>query len=242
MRADGEVHAPLDAGGRRPRPPRSFAAEGVDAVAIAFMNAYANPAHELEAERLLREAGFDGRALAVAPGLGRVPRVRAHVHHRGRRVRAPAASAATSTGSPTGLGGRGFGGDALVTRSGGGAMTFAEAADRPFETIISGPVAGAEGGRRARARPRARRRDRRRRRRHELRHLPDHGRPRRRCSTRARSSACRCRRPGSTCARSAPAAARSPTSTPAACCASARAARAPSPARRATAGAARSRR
>ena len=33
----------------------------------------------------------------------------------------------------------------LLMRSGGGAMTFEEAADRPFETIISGPVAGVEG-------------------------------------------------------------------------------------------------
>jgi N-methylhydantoinase A len=39
----------------------------------------------------------------------------------------------------------GFAGTALVTRSGGGAMTFEEAARRPFETILSGPVAGAQG-------------------------------------------------------------------------------------------------
>src|SRR5439155_4366491 len=39
----------------------------------------------------------------------------------------------------------GFTGALLVTRSGGGAMTFAEAERRPFETILSGPVAGAEG-------------------------------------------------------------------------------------------------
>ncbi|MGH2451915.1 MAG: hydantoinase/oxoprolinase family protein, partial [Candidatus Limnocylindria bacterium] len=37
------------------------------------------------------------------------------------------------------------GGTCIVTRSGGGAMTFAEAEERPFETIMSGPVAGAEG-------------------------------------------------------------------------------------------------
>src|SRR5262249_37841029 len=43
------------------------------------------------------------------------------------------------------LRGLGFGGEALVTRSGGGAMSFAEAGERPFETILSGPVAGAQG-------------------------------------------------------------------------------------------------
>ena len=43
------------------------------------------------------------------------------------------------------LRGAGFDGTAIVTRSGGGAMTFAEADERPFETIMSGPVAGAEG-------------------------------------------------------------------------------------------------
>ena len=39
----------------------------------------------------------------------------------------------------------GFNGGYLVTRSGSGSMTFDEAEDRPFETIMSGPVAGAEG-------------------------------------------------------------------------------------------------
>ena len=39
----------------------------------------------------------------------------------------------------------GFKGSFLVTRSGSGSMTFDEAEDRPFETIMSGPVAGAEG-------------------------------------------------------------------------------------------------
>ncbi len=37
-----------------------FASEGVTSVAVAFMNAYANPAHELAAEGLLRELGFAG--------------------------------------------------------------------------------------------------------------------------------------------------------------------------------------
>ena len=39
----------------------------------------------------------------------------------------------------------GFSGEFLVTRSGSGAMTFSEAEERPFETVMSGPVAGAVG-------------------------------------------------------------------------------------------------
>ncbi|MDX6687873.1 MAG: N-methylhydantoinase, partial [Baekduia sp.] len=57
--ADGSIHAPL-AGADVTAAAEAFAGGGVDAVAIAFMNAYANPAHELEAERLLRSAGYEG--------------------------------------------------------------------------------------------------------------------------------------------------------------------------------------
>jgi N-methylhydantoinase A len=39
----------------------------------------------------------------------------------------------------------GFGGESLITRSGGGSMSFGEARERSFETVNSGPVAGAEG-------------------------------------------------------------------------------------------------
>ena len=70
MRANGEVHVPFDPEGVR-LGAEAFAADGVTAVAIAFMNAYANPAHELEAERVLRQAGkLHRRGLALPPGLG----------------------------------------------------------------------------------------------------------------------------------------------------------------------------
>ncbi len=59
IRADGREHAPLEPADVAAAA-ACFAQHGVGAVAIAFMNAYANPAHELEAGRLLREAGFGG--------------------------------------------------------------------------------------------------------------------------------------------------------------------------------------
>jgi N-methylhydantoinase A len=140
IRADGVVHAPLETDDVRAALER-FAAEGVDAVAVAFMNAYANPEHELEAERVLRDGGFAGEislshrvsgeyreyertCTTVVDAFVR-GRMGGYLRRLDDRLRAG-----------------GFAGASFMTRSGGGAMTFAEAADRPFETIMSGPVAG----------------------------------------------------------------------------------------------------
>jgi N-methylhydantoinase A len=140
MRAEGVEHAPLAAADVEAAM-EVFAAEGVDAVAVAFMNAYANPAHELEAERILRAGGFDGEislshrvsgeyreyertCTTVVDAFVR-GRMGGYLRRLDDRLRAD-----------------GFAGASFMTRSGGGAMTFAEAADRPFETVMSGPVAG----------------------------------------------------------------------------------------------------
>jgi N-methylhydantoinase A len=121
-----------------------FQAEDVASIAIAFLHAYANPAHELEAARLLREAGFEG-AISLSHQVSGEYReyerttttvVDAYVR--------PSFSTYLDDLDRT-LGERGFHGERLVTRSGGGAMTFREAQERPFETIMSGPVAGAVG-------------------------------------------------------------------------------------------------
>src|SRR5699024_10515368 len=39
---------------------KKFNANGVNSIAVALINAYANPSHELAVERILRSAGFDG--------------------------------------------------------------------------------------------------------------------------------------------------------------------------------------
>jgi N-methylhydantoinase A len=141
MRADGVEHARLAPADVIEAAAR-FTEHGVGAVAVAFMNAYANPAHELEAERLLREAGFTGdvslshRVSGEYREYERTCTTVIDAFVRGR------------LGSYLGrvedaLGDKGFAGGCMIMRSGGGAMTFDEAAGRPFETILSGPVAGA---------------------------------------------------------------------------------------------------
>jgi N-methylhydantoinase A len=144
IRAGGEVHVPF-APDDVQRAAEVFAAEGVTAVAIAFMNAYSNPAHELAAESALRDAGFTGDISVSHQVSGeyreyeRTSTTVIDAYVRGRM-------ASYLRRLEDGLGDAGFSGSLLVTRSGGGAMTFGEAELRPFETIMSGPVAGAEGG------------------------------------------------------------------------------------------------
>ena len=143
VRANGEIHIAQETADVR-EALSVFESEDVDAIAIAYMNAYANPVHEVEAERELRAAGFEGE-ISVSHRVSGEYReyerttttvidafVRPRMIHYLRRLDEELAKT-------------GFAGRLLITRSGGGSMTFAEAEERPFETIMSGPVAGAEG-------------------------------------------------------------------------------------------------
>jgi N-methylhydantoinase A len=141
--ASGSVHTPIDLDGVRAAADL-FKEEGVTAVAIAFLHAYANGEHELAAAEALRAAGFEGEISLSHHVSGEYREyerttttvIDAFVRGRMANYLERLESALTE---------QGFDGASLVTRSGGGAMTFSEAADRPFETIMSGPVAGAEG-------------------------------------------------------------------------------------------------
>jgi N-methylhydantoinase A len=141
IRADGAVHKPLDPNDVRDAV-ETFQTAGVTAVAVAFMNAYANPAHELEAEKLLRAAGFEGHislSHAVSGEYREYERTCTAVIDAFVRGRMNSYLSRLEAG----LRERGFAGECLIMRSGGGAMTFEEATNRSVETILSGPVAGA---------------------------------------------------------------------------------------------------
>jgi N-methylhydantoinase A len=143
MLFDGRVHTPIDLDDVRAAV-AGFQAEGVTSVAIAFLHAYANPAHELAAAEALQEAGFEGEVSLsheVSGEYREYERTTTTVIDAYVRPRMSAYLRALEGRLTQG----GFTGNLLVTRSGGGAMTFPEAEARPFETILSGPVAGAEG-------------------------------------------------------------------------------------------------
>jgi N-methylhydantoinase A len=141
--AVGEVHLPL----RREDIEDAYAAfvrEDVECIAVAFINAYADPRHELEVERVLRQLGFEG-GISLSHRLSR----EWHEYERTSTTLVDAYVRPKMSGYldrlETGLRDQGFDGRALVARSGGGSMTFAEGAARPVETLMSGPVAGCQG-------------------------------------------------------------------------------------------------
>lgn len=121
-----------------------FRKEQVQTIAVAFINAYANPEHELRAEKILRDCGFEGgislshRISGEYREYERTTTTVIDAYVRDRMVRYLSVLEA-------GVKGIGLDATCLITRCGGGSMTFAEAKDRSFETIMSGPVAGAEG-------------------------------------------------------------------------------------------------
>jgi N-methylhydantoinase A len=141
--ADGTVHVPLEADGVRAAA-QVLAHEGVQCVAIVFLNAHANPAHELQAATLMREAGFDGPLSLSHQVTGQYREYeRTSTTVVDAYVR-PAVSGYLERLESV-LRDDGFEGECLITTSSGGCVSFAEARARPFETVMSGPVAGAVG-------------------------------------------------------------------------------------------------
>lgn len=122
----------------------AFVELGVEAIAVCFINAYANPTHERRAAELIRQQGFEGE-LSLSHTISGEYReyerfsttvVDAYVRPR---------LAGYFGGLAEQLAGARFHGRTLVTTSGGGSVDFDEARERPFETIQSGTAAGAVG-------------------------------------------------------------------------------------------------
>ena len=118
--------------------------EEVTSVAIVLINSYTNKDHEVTIEKTLRKLGFKGEislSYLVSGEYREYERTTTTVIDAFVKSRMSNYLNTLKKEMKT----IGFNGGYLVTRSGSGSMTFDEAEDRPFETINSGPVAGAEG-------------------------------------------------------------------------------------------------
>jgi N-methylhydantoinase A len=139
--AQGRILLPLDEGAVAALAPK-LAAAGVGAVAIAFLHAYANPAHEERAHEILSQALPDvsiSISSAVCPEIREYERTSttiANAYVRPLMARYLGRLAAL-------LSEAGYGGPVYLMTSGGG-LTTIEAAQRfPIRLVESGPAGGA---------------------------------------------------------------------------------------------------
>ncbi|MGZ3391557.1 MAG: hydantoinase/oxoprolinase family protein, partial [Isosphaeraceae bacterium] len=143
MRASGQVDVELD-----PDPFRQAVGElidrGVEALAVGFLHSYANPQHEELAAELIRE---------VAPEID--VSLSSQVHREYREYERVVTTVANAYVMPTvsqhlnGLQERleaeNLDFTVSIVRSDGGVMSAAAAAERPIDTVFSGPSGGVEG-------------------------------------------------------------------------------------------------
>lgn len=140
VRFDGSVETPLDEAAVKAAAVR-FKELGVTAVAVCFLHAYANPAHEARAARILREAApefFVSASADVFPNMREFERwttttVNAFTQPMFDRY---------LERLETGLASRGFRGRLYIMASSGGTLTADTARQFPVRALESGPAAG----------------------------------------------------------------------------------------------------
>ncbi|WP_033291748.1 hydantoinase/oxoprolinase family protein [Amycolatopsis jejuensis] len=141
MLVDGTAATPLGLGDVD----AAFAActaAGVEVIAVVYLNAYANPEHEVATGERLRALGFTGDIVlshAISREFKEYERTSTTVVDASIRP----IMAGYLKRLSAGLRDLGMAGEALITNSGGGAMSFTEGETRSYLTIQSGPVAGA---------------------------------------------------------------------------------------------------
>jgi N-methylhydantoinase A len=141
--ARGQVLVALDTAGLETLAGQLRAAD-VEAVAISFLHAWRNPAHEQQAQRILR-ALLPGVFVSCGSELTR----EMMEYERTATVAANAYVGARMSGYieafETELADRGFAGRFHLMGSSGGVMSAAAALTRPVSLVESGPVAGCAG-------------------------------------------------------------------------------------------------
>ncbi|HEU5370496.1 MAG TPA: hydantoinase/oxoprolinase family protein, partial [Ktedonobacterales bacterium] len=144
----GEVLTPLDEQDVR-EAARWFKAQGIIAVGVCFLHAYANPAHEQRARELFAEVYPDAflslssdvlpeyreyeRAMTTLVDAFVKPQVRDYINAAEGHL-AEALEGATSINVPF-----------LIMKSNGGVVAAREVESQPITTVLSGPAAGALG-------------------------------------------------------------------------------------------------
>ena len=140
---DGSVAIPLDEEDAR-RVAREIGARGYEAVAVAFLHAYANPDHELRMREILAEEAPDVE-VTLSHDLSREYREYERTSTAVLDAYIKPIMRSYLRALESELDERGFDGRFLMSRSGGGAMTASAAREQPVNLILSGPAGGVVG-------------------------------------------------------------------------------------------------
>jgi N-methylhydantoinase A len=138
--ADGTVHTPVDLEAVRAAG-RALIDAGCRAVAVLFVNAYANPDNERAAVAALRDLWPNAH---VASSSEILPEIREFERFSTTALNAylqPEVSGYLAR-LEAALTGQGFGGEFLIVQSNGGVMAVDTACRLPVRTALSGPAAG----------------------------------------------------------------------------------------------------
>ncbi len=140
---DGTIGTPFDEEDAR-SVAREIARRGYDAVAVAFLHSYANPEHEVRMREVLEQEA-PGVEVTLSHELSRE-------YREYERTSTAVLDAYIKPIMRTylkelegELEQRGFTGNFLMSRSGGGAMTASAAREQPVHLILSGPAGGVVG-------------------------------------------------------------------------------------------------
>jgi N-methylhydantoinase A len=141
--ADGTVVEPLSEASLLTAA-EALVAEGVQAVAVVFINSYRNPVHELEAEKILR-ARYP--QLLVTTSCAVLPEMKEYERTSTTVVNAYLLAAMRDylQRLETGLRGIGVGAPILVMTSNGGMLAAGVTCEKPVMVVASGPAGGVVG-------------------------------------------------------------------------------------------------
>lgn len=120
-------------------------AEGVRAVAVCFLHAFAFPDHELEAKKRLADA-LPGVSISLSHEVAREWREYERASSAVMNAYVSPVVQRYLTSLESELSGRGMTAPVHVMQSNGGVITAATARQTPVFTLLSGPVGGAIGG------------------------------------------------------------------------------------------------
>lgn len=141
IRHDGSIITPLDEAAVRDAVSRLVEVEKVEALAICYLHAHADPAHEERSAAIARSLYPD---LFISTSSGVFPYMREFERWMTTTANAYAQPLVDAylARLEAGLAGLGFGGRLAVIAAGGGLMTLATARQFPVRLLESGPAAG----------------------------------------------------------------------------------------------------